>query len=211
MQTKAARNPSVESAGHPPKRDTQRSRLITWESFQKRYLHREDGHTYEWVRGLVEKTQNTIDSTQLYIHRNLVAHFRALLSEQRVHGELLAEADLLFFNNLHRRPDFAWLTNEQINHLAEKGAIEIPTFIIEVISTNDAAQRIAEKMEDYRNSGVQVVWHVFPIQQQVHVYSGDHLDGMRVCYGEKICSADPVLPGYAFPAKMVFDKGVQGL
>lgn len=205
MQTAAAKTPPV---GQAQKHSAQAPRLITWESFQKRYLHREDGHTYEWVRGVVERTQNTMDSTQLYIQRNLISHFRVLLFQQQVSGELLAEADLLFFKNLHRRPDLAWLTNQQINHLAQKGAIEIPAFIIEVISTNDAAQRIVEKMEDYRASGVRVVWHIFPIQQQVHVYSGDRLEHMRVCYGDSICSAAPVLPDYAFPARAVFDKGM---
>lgn len=181
-------------------------RRIKWSEFEKRYLRREDGYTYEWVDGEVEKTHNTMNPTQLYIQRNLIALFRALLNAGQVNGELLAEADLFFSREIHRRPDMAWLTNLQVDRLATEGAIEIPAFIIEVISTNDAAQKIVDKMRQYREAGVQVVWLVYPAQQEVHVYAGAHLDRMTVCIGETICSAAPVLPGFAASVQDVFKK-----
>lgn len=131
-------------------------RLIKWSAFDKRYLSREDGYKYEWINGRVEKTEYTLNPTQLYIQRNLTALFRAFLHDGKIHGELLAEPDLFLFPEVHRRPDLAWLTNAQIDHLSEDGVIEIPAFIIEVISTRDAAQKIVDKMRHYRAAGVQV-------------------------------------------------------
>ncbi|MBL7797814.1 MAG: Uma2 family endonuclease [Saprospiraceae bacterium] len=182
-------------------------RRIKWSEFEKRYLRREDGYTYEWVEGLVEKTYNTMNPAQLFIQRNLIALFRALLNVGKVNGELLAEPDLFFAREIHRRPDMAWLTNAQIDRLATEGAIEIPAFLIEVISTNDAAQKIVDKMRQYREAGVQVVWLIYPAQQEVHVYAGANLDRMTVCTGEKICSAAPVLPDFAVAVQEVFRKG----
>ncbi len=184
-------------------------RLIKWSEFEKRYLSREDGYKYEWINGLVEKTEYTMNPTQLYIQRNLTALFRTFLNAGNVHGELLAEPDLFFFPEVHRRPDLAWLTNPQIDRLAQDGAIEIPAFVIEVISTRDAAQKIVDKMRHYRTAGVQVVWLIYPIQKEVHVYSSQNLENMTVCMGEKICSAAPVLPAFAFPVSDIFKKATE--
>lgn len=181
-------------------------RRISWETFQKRYLTREDGYTYEWTDGIVEKSRNSMEPNQLYIQRNLISLFRQLLLQDKIKGELLAETDLFFLPGIHKRPDLAWLTNVQINRLSEKGVIEIPAFVIEVVSGNDLAQKLAEKMKIYREAGVQVVWQIYPEQQEVHVYTGPDLENMTVCAGEKICSAAPVLPGFAFPANAVFTK-----
>ncbi len=199
-------NPRATSDTNGAHKPSPKPRYISWETFEKRYLTREDGHTYEWTNGLVEKTRNSMGPTQLYIHRNLIELFYQLSNDGNHAGGLLAEPDLLFNSETHKRPDFAWLTNRQINRLSEKGAIEIPAFVIEVISNNDAAQKLADKMMLYRTAGVQVVWLIYPNQQEIHVYASHNLEQMTVCYGNKICSAAPVLPTFAFEAKDVFRK-----
>ncbi len=198
--------PNIVSTMATPAVAKKQPRLIKWQEFEKRYLSREDGFKYEWVHGRVEKTEYTMNPTQLYIQFNLQEIFMHLKTAGAVSGQLLAETDLFFFPEVHRRPDFAWLTHLQANNLSIQGTIEIPAFVIEVISTYDAAQKIVDKMTDYRAAGVQVVWLIYPIQQQVHVYSGHNLESMRVCMGEKICSADPVLPAFAFPVSDIFKK-----
>ena len=181
-------------------------RPISWETFEKKYLTREDGNTYEWSNGFVLISRNSMGPSQLYIHRNLIALFRELLYKKKIQGELLAETDLFFAAEVHKRPDFAWLTNQQINRLSVKNAIEIPAFIIEVISNHDVAQKLTEKLQLYRATGVQVVWLIFPNQEEIHVYSGKNLEEMTVCTGEKICSAAPAIPAFTFKAKAVFEK-----
>jgi Uma2 family endonuclease len=182
-----------------------KKREISWETFQKRYLQREDGFKYEWVGGLVVKTERSMDKTQLYIQRNLQAFFRNLLFENKVSGEIIAEPDLFFLKN-HRRPDMAWLTDEQIDKLADSSEVEIPAFVIEVISNNDQTNKVKDKMINYRDAGVQVVWQIFPNQQQVDVYTGTFLEKMTVCFGEKLCSAAPVLLDFVMPANAIFYK-----
>jgi len=182
-------------------------RRIGWSEFEKRYLSREDGYKYEWVNGMVEKTTYTMNPTQLYIQRNLTAIFRQLRLADTVNGELLAEPDLLFFPEVHRRPDFAWLTDEQIDLLAQPGTIEIPAFVIEVISNRDAVLKLVDKMRHYRMAGVQVVWLIYPGQQEVHVYGGPNLEQMVVRTEDKICSAAPVLPAFSFPVHDIFKLG----
>ena len=182
-------------------------RRIGWAEFDKRYLSREDGFKYEWVYGMVEKTAYTMNPTQLYIQYNLQDLFMDLKNAGKVDGQLLAETDLFFFPEVHRRPDFAWLTHEQTKRLIQPDAIEIPAFVIEVISTRDAVVKLVDKMRHYRAAGVQVVWLIYPAQQEVHVYGGPDLEQMVVRTGDKICSAAPVLPAFAFPVNDIFSLG----
>ena len=182
-------------------------RRIGWSEFEKRYLSREDGYKYEWVNGMVEKTTYTMNPTQLYIQYNLQEIFMRLKTEGKVEGQLLAETDLFFFPEIHRRPDFAWLTHEQVQHLAQPDIIQIPAFVIEVISNRDAVLKLVDKMRHYRMAGVQVVWLIYPGQQEVHVYGGPNLEQMVVRTEDKICSAAPVLPAFSFPVHDIFKLG----
>ncbi len=178
---------------------------ISWKDFQRKYLSRVDGFKYEWVNGLMEKRTRSMDKSQLYLLFNLQKLFRKLLNQGAVDGDLISEPDLFFLTN-HRRPDIAWLTTAQIYSLADPDAYEVPAFVIEVISTNDQINKMKEKMANYRDAGVQVVWHVFPNFEQVDVYSGPNLDKMTICSGDAICSAAPALPGFEIPASEVFQK-----
>lgn len=192
------------SAAKKTLQETQNKKRISWEAFQKKYLTREDGYKYEWLNGIVEKNPYTMDKSQLYILRNLLDLFMMLKFKGKV-AQLMPEADLFFLEN-HRRPDICWLTDEQINRLA-KNEYEVPTFVIEVISNKDMMNKVVHKMQDYRAAGVKVVWHILPVYEEVHVYTGEHLERMAVCTDNKECSAAPALPEFTILAKAVFKKG----
>ncbi|MCU0348469.1 MAG: Uma2 family endonuclease, partial [Saprospiraceae bacterium] len=85
-------------------------------------------------------------------------------------------------------------------------AYEVPTFVIEVISSGDQMEKVREKMLNYRDAGVQVVWHIFPKHRQVDVYSGKKLNEMVTCSGDEICSAAPALPNFKIAAVNIFAK-----
>lgn len=182
------------------------SASISWEAFQHDHLQREDGYDYEWLDGVVERKPISMDKHQLFILRNLQDFFMKLRLEQKVVGNLLAEADLLF-NTHHRRPDICWLSSPQIDRLA-MGEDEIPAFVIEIISSNDMAYRIQDKMNDYRDAGVEVVWHIFPKHEQVHIYTGKNLEQMTICTAAMLCSAAPALAPFELPVHQVFEKNV---
>ena len=189
----------------PPKVESMsESEYISWEDFQDQYLVREDGYKYEWLNGKVEKTPRSMDKRQLIILRNLLIAFKHLENEGKVSGYLVQEADLLFLNH-HRRPDICWLTDKQIVSMAQD-TDEIPAFVIEVISSNDMINRVVAKMEDYRAAGVQVVWKILPLHQQVHVYTGKNLDVMKVYSGDMTFSAAPVLPDFSISVDELFKK-----
>lgn len=178
---------------------------ISWEAFKAKYLSREDGYKYEWLNGVVEKSKRTMDKTQLFILRNLLEKFRELQYANKVDGELISEGDL-FFLDKHRRPDIAFLTNEQIELAADDKLDSVPEFVIEVISNTDAINRVNKKIVNYRESGVKVVWHIFPNEHEVHVYCDDNLDTVYIKRDDAICSAEPVLPDFQMPVSDIFKR-----
>jgi Uma2 family endonuclease len=181
---------------------------ISWQAFQRKYLSREDGYKYEWLNGQVEKTKRAMDKTQLYILRNLQDFFIELRFQGKLTGQLIAEPDLFFLTN-HRRPDVCWLTNAQIDALADPDAYEVPEFLIEVISSNDQINKVKRKLIDYRNAGVKVVWHIFPNYKQVEVYTGERLEHITILEGDQLCSAAPALPGFEMPVSAIFQRPAQ--
>lgn len=190
----ASSRPAAPLSAPPPK-----SRRVSWEVFQQRYLTREDGYTYEWVDGRVEKRKN---QQHFFIQGNLTKLFNLLFFEKKATGQLIAEGDMFFAGN-HRRPDMAYLDGSQIAKMAKVEAA-IPAFVIEIVSKNDQVHLLHQKMRDYRAAGVQVVWHVLPGLEEVHVFSGPALGQVAICCGQDRCTVAPVLPDFALPAADIF-------
>lgn len=175
-------------------------RTITWEHFQNRYLKREDAWKYEWVGGQVVKTPRNMDKSQLFICVTLIRLLYKLKAKNPgIHGDLISEGDT-FFDGNHRRPDIAFFSDEQIKS-ARTGGEAVPKFVVEVISKNDQLEKIAGKMKNYRAAKVEVVWQVFPIEREVHVFRGNQ---MTILSGDEICSAEPVIDGFLISVNDLF-------
>lgn len=142
-----------------------------------------------------------MDFHQFFILANLLAFFRSLVVAGKADGELIAEGDI-FFQNLHRRPDVAWLSAEQIARTAH-GLNQVPQFVIEIISKTDSAGKVIRKLQNYRDAHVPVVWQIFPELEEIHVYRGLT---MTIRRGDDLCSAAPALPAFELPVSEVFKK-----
>lgn len=180
---------------------TSKSRYITWDQFQEKYLSREDGYTYEWTSGRVGKTRNSMSPRQIPVFINLNSLFNHTDVSTRYSGYLVAEIDLKLSPEIHRRPDFSWFTAEQISILGkEKDAIQIPPLVIEVISPGDEAVRVLDKVDLYMKLGVKVVWLIYPEAGKVQIFSVSTPGQTALCSGEMMCDASPALPGFSVKA-----------
>jgi Uma2 family endonuclease len=177
-------------------------RPIAWETFKKVYLEREDGFKYEWVNGCVQKTPRAFNRKQFFIIENLMVLLDTLRFEKKASGLLISGGDNFFKGN-HRRPDIAYYTQEQIRLAQDDANIVVPQFVVEVISTNDQMNKVVLKMKDYRAAEVPIVWHIFPNQNEIHIYRGKQ---MTICVGDDICSAEPVINGFVLTVNDVLKK-----
>jgi Uma2 family endonuclease len=172
---------------------------LTWEEFERRYSKKEDRYKYEWVSGEVIKTLRTMNQLQLFILDNLLNLLDGLRTANPNLGKLYSEINA-WFGDAYRRPDIAYFTSQQVK--ASRDANQVPQFVVEVISNNDQLNKANEKLIDYRNAKVPIVWFVYPKIKEVHVYRGKQ---MTICTGDDICSAEPVIPGFLIAANAVFE------
>jgi Uma2 family endonuclease len=170
-----------------------KKKYISWRDFQRRYLSREDSYKYEWLNGTIEKTPRTMNPNQFYIWRNLSRFLRSLEAQKGNNiGEFPMEGDIFFLEN-HRRPDIVFLNDKEI----EDARYDIPThpeFIIEILSPSDNINRVNKKVENYFDAGVKVLWHIFPEQKIIHVFSDSRT--MTICRGTDMCSAESVIESF---------------
>ncbi len=175
---------------------------ISWKNFEKEYLTREDGFRYEWSDGKVIKTPRAMNQYQYFILDNLTELFTRLRFAGKVSGKMYAEIDTFFLKKHHRRPDMAWFSDEQAARMAYREN-QIPKFVIEIVSDHDKVDDLLDKLKDYKNANVEVVWVISPARNQVWVHSEN---SSWHCSGDQICSAAPVLPEFQITAEELFRK-----
>ncbi len=176
----------------PRKASMSRSkRLISLEAFLERYVSREDPFKYEWNNGLIEKKPRTMHRDQFFIFQNLLKHY-ILLPDFAQGGALICEVDMLVASvGRTRRADIARLSPEQMA-VSREGGLSVCAFVIEVVSKNDQIVEMNEKLQEYFDNGVQVVWVVFPKLGKVEVHRSKR--EVMYCFDNDLCSAAPALP-----------------
>jgi Uma2 family endonuclease len=193
---------AIQEKRMSPVMTIEQPKRITWFEFEKKYLIREDNFKYEWVNGLIEKTPRNMDQKQQFIYDNLSDFLADLRMSGLANGRLSAEVDTFFMERTHRRPDIAYFSDEQRKLMAQ-GDNQVPKFVVEVISTTDQINLVHRKMRNYRDAEVEVIWQIFPLLNEIHIYNGLT---MNICTGEMMCSAESVIPHFKLSVNQIFKK-----
>lgn len=106
--------------------------------------------------------------------------------------------------DLVRAPDIAFLASDSIpTGLASRRFVEgAPVLAIEVVSPNDRANDIIERVDDYLNAGARLIWVVYPSRQQVVEYNAPGEFLILRC-GDTLTGSD-ILPGFSCPVADIF-------
>ena len=96
-----------------------------------------------------------------------------------------------------RRADASFIRIERYSlaRASEEGHVSIaPDLAVEVLSPNDLAKELNEKLEDYRRAGVKLIWVIDP---ELRILDIHHPDGTsrRLHEGDEITGED-VIPGF---------------
>jgi Uma2 family endonuclease len=136
-------------------------------------LHMEDGHRYELIDGhLVEKPMGAQSSrVAAILIRLLDAHATAH------HHGLVFNSDCGYQSfpgrpKHVRFPDLSFIAQGRLpNDRPPAGHVRIaPDLAVEVVSPNDTAYDIEERVEDYLGAGVRLMWVVYPNTRRVMVF-----------------------------------------
>ena len=166
-----------------------------------------NGHRYELVKGVLKEMSPAAPK------HGRIANLIAFLLTQHVRQHNLgvvyaAETGFKLRQNPDtvRAADAAFIAKERIPKKGEpEGFWAIaPDLAVEVISPSDSADRIQNKITDWLEAGVRLLWIVYPGTQSVTEYRS--LDEIRVYTTAETLNGHDVLPGFTCPVSEIFTR-----
>lgn len=136
-----------------------------------------------------------------------VAHHLLVDVEPHNLGEVFA-GDLGVILRRHpdrvRAPDVCFFARERIPSGGfPEGYVEIvPDLIVEIVSPNDKAAEVQEKIQEWLHAGARLVWAIYPGTRQVMAYQGR--GAVRVYEETDTLDGGPVLPDFSCPLAKLF-------
>ncbi|MDR3636491.1 MAG: Uma2 family endonuclease [Isosphaeraceae bacterium] len=103
-----------------------------------------------------------------------------------------------------RKPDVSFIRRERMNwDQPDEGFVGIaPDLVAEVVSPNDLAYEIDEKVEDYLEAGVRLVWVVHPLLRMIRVHRAD--GSITVLSERENLTGEDVILGFVCPVAALF-------
>src|SRR5487761_1855071 len=135
----------------------------------------DDGKLYELLDGeLVEMSPpgGTLGKAMAKISQLLLNHV-----EGPGLGEVLCGDPgiiLLRYPDRVRAPDVCFIARERVpaGGISAKYLEVVPDFVIEIVSPDDRASEVQEKIEEWLRAGARLVWAVYPQTRSVVAYRG---------------------------------------
>lgn len=118
-----------------------------------------------------------------------------------------AETGYILFKNPNgkdvvRAPDVGFVAAHRLpDGLPEKYIPFAPDLAIEVVSPNDSADDIRDRVADYLKYGTRLVWVLYPRSKSAAVHSPT---GTYMLDSDGVLDGGDVLPGFKLPLKDVF-------
>jgi Uma2 family endonuclease len=106
-----------------------------------------------------------------------------------------------------RCPDVSFLSKARVKASFGQKSVFLqgaPDLAIEVLSPNESARMIDDKIADYFESGARLVWIVNPADKTVGIYRSVKLD--RTLRSGDELSGEDVVPGFSMPVDEVFKQ-----
>ena len=122
-------------------------------------------------------------------------------------SEMLFRLPLKEDASRNRRPDLAyvsfarWPADRPMPARGDAWDV-VPDLAVEVISPTNLTQETMQKVQEYFQAGVRLVWIVFPLERQIYVYESPRQ--IRVLVAGEILSGGAVLPGFELPVDRLF-------
>lgn len=101
-----------------------------------------------------------------------------------------------------RAPDVGFLFKDRLQPPTGSFYPVAPDLAVEIVSPNDTATEIDEKIEDYFQGGTRLVWVIYPKSKRVHVYRA--VDDVHIVTIDGVLGGGDVLPDFSLPVQELF-------
>lgn len=165
----------------------------------------DDGYRYELVKGVIHRMppagfEHGIRTVKIGRHLDVYVekHKLGYVCGAETGFKIAQNPDTV------RAPDAAFVRRESIE---EKGIpkgfwVGAPDLAVEVISPSDTYTQVAEKVDEWLNSGCALVWVVNPRRETVEVYKTP--EDITVLRGDDILDGGDVIEGFQCSVKDIF-------
>ncbi len=103
-----------------------------------------------------------------------------------------------------RGADVAFISNERLAQVHSHSYLDVaPELIVEVMSPDDRWYDVNDKLTEYFDIGVQIVWVADPLRRQVRVYRS--LTEMQILSVDDTLSGGEALPGFGVTVAELFE------
>jgi Uma2 family endonuclease len=165
-----------------------------------------DGERYELVEGIPKEKGVGAKSNE--ISGLVYAALLAFVRPRKLGRAYLSETGYVCFPGKPksvRFPDVSFVRTDRIpNGVSPDGYFTVrPDLAVEVISPNDLYEEVEEKLTDYREAGIPLVWVVSPRARTVLVRRLDGSANLLLESGE--LSGEDVVPGFTCKIAELFD------
>jgi Uma2 family endonuclease len=163
----------------------------------------QDGSKYEVVDGeLIRMTPAG------WPHEKIVVRLMtALGSFVKIHplGDVIGSSALYVLPGGNKRcPDVSFVAAGRLDAHASRPFPELaPDLAVEVISPEDRERQVLDKVGEYLQAGVRLVWVIEPKRRQATAYRG--LTDLRVIGPDGSLDGEDVLPGFSCPLADILD------
>ena len=163
----------------------------------------DDGHVYDLVDGELRRRE-PVGVEHGIIGGELSGRLWAFVHEHGLGAVLISDTIYVYRRDPDRslKPDISFIRADRLPvgaDLPRPSSIP-PDLAVEVVSPNDPAEEVDERIALYRSFGVPLVWVLWPRRKAVTVYAdgrlvrelleGDELDGGDVLPGFRVAVAD---------------------
>jgi Uma2 family endonuclease len=166
-----------------------------------------DGEGYELVGGqLVERKMGAESSS---VAGELYFRLRGYCGEHQLGRPFVADVGYQCFAHdpgLVRKPDVSFVRQGRLlGDVAPKGWIRIvPDVAVEVVSPNDLAEEVEEKLADYRKARVSLVWVIYPEARVARIHRSNGPPAYLLEDDE--LSGEDVIPGFRCPLREILPR-----
>jgi Uma2 family endonuclease len=166
-----------------------------------------DERLYEVIDGQIVESE-PLGAYEAWIATELSGMLRTHTQQVPV-GRVVTETlfDLTRWVGKKRRPDVAFVSYERWprkNRIPSTEAWDVvPNLAIEVVSPTNPANEILEKVAEYFQAGVELVWVVYPSRQQVYAYTTP--TAVCIVSRDEELDAASVLPDFRLRLSELFD------
>lgn len=111
--------------------------------------------------------------------------------------------------NRVRKPDLTYVRSSRLpgGRPSEGWLTVVPDLVAEVVSPKDRGEELEQKLAEYRESGIPLIWVIYPATRTAHVLGANRQ--RRELGQDGVLEGEDILPGFSVPLADIFPEAEQ--